>query len=161
MNIDQKIEELRKEFDDKIGKLKEEYEIKERGKWTLRDGEEFYYLNAALVVICSNFSNTPFDNMLIKYNRIFKTAEQAHDYANYLKARKEYSYEFSRKEWDDVYKEKYYIYYDYEDRKIRISFCRCRQNMTQIYFQTYGKAQEFINKYRKQILRFEFYIEEE
>lgn len=161
MNIDKKIEEVRKEFDEKIEKLKEEYEIKERVKMTLREGEEFYYLNGALVVVYSNFSNTPFDNMLIKYNRIFKTAEQAHDYANYLKARKEYSYEFSKEEWEDKEIDKYYIYYDYRYKKIGIGIYIYFNDMNTIYFKSREEAEEFIENYKKQILKFEFDIKEE
>ena len=161
MDIDKKIEELRKEFNEKIDKLKEEYELEKNGKWMLRLGTEYYYLSESLVVMCDTFSDETYQNELIKYNRIFKTAEQAHDYADYLKARKEYSYEFSKEEWESVGIDKYSIYYDYDYNNVMIGLCNTFRNLNQIYFKTEEKAQEFIDEYRKQILKFEFGIEEE
>ena len=161
MDIDKKIEDLRKEFNEKIDKLKEEYELEKNGKWMLRLGTEYYYLSESLVVMYDTFSDEPYQNELIKYNRIFKTAEQAHDYADYLKARKEYSYEFSKEEWEDEGIDKHSIDYSYEENDIEIETWTTYRNLNQIYFKTYEKAQAFIDKYKKQILKFEFGIEEE
>ena len=160
MNIDKKIEELRKEFNEKINKL-EECKKEKSGKWMLRLGTEYYYLSESLVVMYDTFSDEPYQNELIKYNRIFKTAEQAHDYADYLKARKEYSYEFSREEWKDVSILKHVIYLDTINQDIFIESTSIQYYMNSIYFKTREDAEKFINKYKKQILKFEFNIEEE
>lgn len=161
MNIDKKIEELRKEFNEKIDKLKEEYELEKNGKWMLRLGTEYYYLSESLVVMYDTFSDEPYQNELIKYNRIFKTAEQAHDYADYLKVRKEYSYEFSKEEWEDSGIQKYFIYYNHTCNVLGITANNIWFPMNGIHFKSRGKAEEFIDKYKKQILKFEFGIEEE
>lgn len=161
MDIDKKIEELRKEFNEKIDKLKEEYKGEKSSKWIPEYGEEYHYLDGSLEVVCGTFFGKPYQNKVIKYNRIFKTAEQAHDYADYLKARKEYSYEFSKEEWEDEGIDKYSIYYDYDYNNVMIGLCNTFRNLNQIYFKTEEKAQEFIDKYKKQILKFEFGIEEE
>lgn len=161
MNIDKKIEELRKEFNEKIDELKEEYELEKNGKWMLRLGTEYYYLSESLVVMYDTFSDEPYQNELIKYNRIFKTAEQAHDYADYLKARKEYSYEFSKEEWENDSIHKYHIYCDFDDKSLYVGSINFFGRIGGIYFKTKEKAQEFIDKYKKQILKFEFGIEEE
>lgn len=159
MNIDEKIEELRKEFNEKIEKLKEEYKKEKSRKWIPKHGEKYFYLIPNLKVFYStNDANEEFDKKVIKYNKIFKTYEEAQEYVDYLKARKEYSYEFSKEEWENGNIEKYFIYYDYNELKISC-FCRSR-HLNQINFKSWEKAQKFIDKYKKQILKFEFGIEE-
>ena len=161
MDIDKMIEDLRKEFNEKIDELKKEYEKEKNGKWIPQLREDFYYLNSGLYVLCTSFQNIEADRKILKYSKIFKTEEEAQEYANYLIARKEYSYEFSKEEWEDDGIDKYSIYYDYDYNNVMIGLCNTFRNLNQIYFKTEEKAQEFIDKYKKQILKFEFDIEEE
>lgn len=160
MDIDKKIEELRKEFDEKIEKLKREYKGKS-GKWIPKEGEIYYFVDIVLNVDWNYFNNDDTDKTVFKHNKIFKTEEEAQEYADYLEARKEYSYEFSREEWESDGIDKYSIYYDYDYNNVMIGLCNTFRNLNQIYFKTEEKAQEFIDKYKKQILKFEFDIEEE
>ena len=160
MNIDKKIEELRKEFNEKIEDLKREYEGKNE-KWIPKEGETYYFLDEELYVDWKYFDNDDTDEAILKYNKVFKTEEEAQEYVTYLKARKEYSYEFSREEWESDRIDKYSIYYDYDYNNVMIGLCNTFRNLNQIYFKTEEKAQEFIDKYKKQILKFEFGIEEE
>ena len=160
MDIDKKIEELRKEFNEKIEELKREYKKEKNGKWIPQLGEDFYYLSSGLYVLCTSFQNIEADRKILKYSKIFKTEEEAQEYADYLKARKEYSYEFSKEEWEDIEINKYYVYYNYVDKRINIlSYNYCR-DINSIYFKSREKAQEFRNDYKKYILKFEFGIEE-
>ena len=165
MNIDKKIEDLRKEFNNKLDELKEEYKKEEykkekSKKWTPEYGEEYFFLNVGLE-INSNINYFYKDDMgIFEYNKIFKTYEEAQEYADYLKARCEYSYEFSKEELKDIKKEKYYIYYDYSEEKLEVFYCYYYGRLNQIYFKTEAQAQAFIDKYKKQILKFEFGIEE-
>ena len=106
-----------------------------------------------------SYHNDFADKTIIKYNKIFKTGEEAKEYADYLKAKKEYSYEFSKEEWENTNICKYYIYYDFDDKAFYIGSAKyCGRIGT--YFKTAEKAQEFIDKYKRQILKFEFGIEE-
>lgn len=161
MDIDKKIEELRKEFNEKIEELKREYKKEKSRNWIPKEKEEFFCLDESLEVIRHNFYNTPLQNMIIKHNRIFEMYDEAQKYADYLKARKEYSYEFSKEEWEDYKIEKYLMYYNYQSKKFRILCCSNCRDVNAIYFKTRKKAQAFIDKYKKQILKFEFGIEEE
>ena len=162
MDIDKKIEELRKEFENKIKELQEEYELEKSGKWIPQYREKYYYLSSCLEIFSDiNFENTLTLKERMKHSKVFKTKEEAQEYADYLKARKEYSYEFSREEWEDDGIDKYSIYYDYDYNNVMIGLCNTFRNLNQIYFKTEEKAQEFIDKYKKQILKFEFGIEEE
>mgnify|MGYP001852058353 CR=1 FL=1 len=162
MNIDEKIEDLREEFENKIKELKEEYELEKSGKWIPDYEEKYYYLSSCFEVFEDINSENIFSKKRIKYNKIFETRAEAQEYASYLKAKKEYSYEFSEEEWKNtniIYK--HYIYYDFNDKAFYIGSAEYCGRIGTIYFKTYEKAQAFIDKYKKQILKFEFGIEEE
>ena len=159
MDIDKKIEELRKEFDEKIKELKREYKGKNE-KWIPEDGEQYYFLDEELDVDWNCFDNNDTDEAIFKYNKIFKTEEEAQEYADYLKARKEYIYEFSKEEWQDYNISKYLIYYDYAEDVLLWSSVNYCGRMGEIYFRTEEKVQEFLDKYKKQMLKFEFDIKE-
>ena len=159
MDIDKKIEELRKEFNEKIDELKREYKEKNE-KWIPEVGEKYYFIDEELNVDWQWFDNDDTDEVIFKYNKIFKTEEEAQEYADYLEARKEYSYEFSKGEWEDYKIEKYLMYYNYQIKKFRILCCSNCRYINSIYFKSREKAQEFINDYKKYILKFEFGIEE-
>ena len=160
MNIDKRIEDLRKEFDNKIDQLKKEYQREKNGKWIPNYGEEYFFLNARLQIYNDNNYEYEEDKNAIKYNKVFKTYEEAQEYADYLKARKEYSYEFSKEEWENTNIYKYYIYYDFDDKVFYIGSAEYCGRIGITYFKTHEKAQEFLDKYKKQILKFEFGIEE-
>lgn len=167
MDIDKKIEELRKEFNNKIDQLKEDYknELKEKEKsekWIPKENEVYYYVNMSYLNVDGNgWYNDRKDNTIIKYNKIFKTKEDAQEYADYLKARCEYSYEFSKEEWEDSGIQKYFIYYNHTCNVLGITANNIWFPMNGIHFKSRGKAEEFLDKYKKQILKFEFGIEEE
>lgn len=161
MDIDKKIEELRKEFNEKIEELKREYKKEKNGKWIPQLGEDFYYLSSGLYVLCTSFQNIEADRKILKYSKIFKTKEDAQEYADYLKARKEYSYEFSKEEWENENMSKYHIFYNFGCEEIFVDCAFHYKTMSTIYFKSKEKAQAFIDKYKKQILKFEFGIEEE
>lgn len=161
MNIDKKIEDLRKEFNEKINKLEEECKKEKSGKWIPKFGKNYYYVDSALGCHYSKFVSTVFDNDILKYGKIFKTEEEAQEYADYLKARKEYSYEFSKEEWENKEIDKYCIYYDFKSKNFYVDYINYYGRIGTIYFKTYEKAQEFLDRYEKQILKFEFGIEEE
>lgn len=160
MNIDKKIEELRKEFNEKIDELKREYKGKNE-KWIPEEGEEYYFIDEELNVGWNWFDNDDTDEAIFKNNKIFKTEEEAQEYADYLKARKEYSYEFSKEEWEDSGIQKYFIYYNHTCNVLGITANNIWFPMNGIHFKSRGKAEEFINDYKKYILKFEFNIEEE
>ena len=160
MDIDKKIEELRKEFNEKIEELKREYKGKNE-KWIPKEGETYYFLDEELYFDWKCFDNDDTDEAILKYSKIFKTEEEAQEYADYLKARKEYSYEFSKEEWEDASILKHVIYLDTINQDIFIESTSIQYYMNSIYFKTREDAEKFINKYKKQILKFEFGIEEE
>ena len=155
-----KLEELKKKYDE-LGREIEKLENSEKsGKWIPEEGEKYYFANASLDVDSWENCAVEMDKEIIKYNKIFKTEEEAQEYAEYLKARHDYSYEFTNEEWENTNIEKNEIYMNYFLNKLQLNKCLHCRNFGGIYFQTREKAQGFINKYKTQILKYEFGIEE-
>ena len=135
-------------------------EKEKSSKWIPGKEKLYYYVMERLDIDSYIYHGSRKDKNIIKYSRIFETYDEAQEYADYLKARKEYSYEFSKEEWENDGIDKYSIYYDYDYNNVMIGLCNTFRNLNQIYFKTEEKAQAFIDKYKKQILKFEFGIKE-
>lgn len=153
--LENKLIELQKEFE--VFKNKEEKENK--GRIPKYETDYYYYDRDTESVEDSIWIYDDADQTRLKNKVIFKTFEEAREYAEYIRAKKEYSYEFSKEEWENDDIRKYIISYGYDCEELDIDFSYCFRNSGQIYFKTKEKAQEFIDKYEKQILKFEFEIE--
>lgn len=156
MNNQKQIEVI----EDKIKELQKEVEKLKAKEWIPEIDEGYYFVGYTLEPVW-HMRDSRYDDQIIKYNKVFKTIEEAQDYANYLKARKEYSYEFSAKEWDDDSISKYYIRYFYNTKNMQIdyNFNYVARDINKIYFKSKEKAEEFIKKYSKQILEYEFGVD--
>lgn len=160
MDINREIENLKKEFENKLEKLKEDYKKEKNRKWLPNYGEEYFYLNAELNIDSDINYEYIEDINRFEFAKIFKTYDEAKEYSDYLKARHRCSYKFTKEEWDNDEIIKYIIYYDYYcNKNICITSFSYLRDMNTIYFKTREQAQDFIDKYKKQILKFEFGIE--
>lgn len=141
-------------------KVQKEPETKAE-KWRPKEGERYYFVNYCGIVSWYEYDDYNTDNTMIKnIKNVFKTKEEAEEYREYIKVKKEYSTEFTTKEWENRNITKYYIYLDYANKKLYQS-CNCFiKYMNATYF-TEENAEKFIKKYEKQILKYEFEIEEE
>lgn len=141
-------------------KVQKEPETKAE-KWRPKEGERYYFVNYCGIVSWYEYDDYNTDNTIIKnIKNVFKTKEEAEKYLNYIKAKKEYSTEFTQEEWKDEGLEKCSLYYDYKHKMLKTEdLCYCRI-ATAAYFKK-AKLYEFIEKYEKQILKYEFEIEEE
>lgn len=148
----------------KEGALKEIKNLKKdkKEKWRPFWGEfYFYYSKDMNNVYESRFCNSLEDNQRVENGLIYKTKAEAVRYANYQKVKKEYTYEFSKEEWEDANIAKYTIQVDTKNNELlyeRFSFIR---KIGCLYFKTAEKVQEFIDKYKKEILEYEFGIVED
>lgn len=152
-----------KEIEEEIKKLELELqEAKEYNKenWKPKKGEKFYFINSNGFVDWHEYEDIELFNFLINNTKTFKTSEEANDYLEYITAKKEYSTEFTTEDWENDGIVKYYILLDYNYKKIYQSRSLFTNYMNTTYF-TEEKVQEFMKKYEKQILKFEFGIEEE
>ena len=152
-----------KEIEEEIEKLKLELEeAKEHNKanWKPKKGEKFYFIN--------NYGDTDWDiytendmyNYMINNTKTFKTRKEIDEYLEYIKAKKEYSTDFTTKEWENIDIRKYFFLYKYFEKKLYTSCIQFNKYMNTTYF-TKEKAEEFMKIYEKQIVKFEFGIEEE
>lgn len=158
--IENKISEIENNFKSEIDKLKQELNKDE--EWKPKDREDYWYYDKDLERICEvPWVDDEYDNARLKNRVIFKTEAEAQRYADYQKAKEEYSYEFSKEEWEDDNKDKVYIYYCHSNKTININVCFSVQYIGDLCFKTKDQAQEFIDKYKNEILEFEFGIEEE
>ena len=152
-----------KKIEEDIKKLElevEELKKKKEGKWKPRYGEKYFFINIRGAVDCYNNDNNTIDDYVINNTKIFKTSVEAEEYRKYIKAKKEYSTEFTKEEWKNEDIEKYYIYFNYFTKKLCQS-CNCCVKYMNTTFFTEENAEEFMKKYEKQILKYEFGIEED
>lgn len=157
--IENKINEIENNFKSEIDKLKQE--LNKDKEWKPKYDEEYYFYNKDYESVdYTLWSNEEIDNIRLKNKVIFKTEAEAQRYADYQKAKEEYSYDFSKEEWEDDDIPKSYIYYDYEDKRIATSICRYSKDIGNLYFKTIQQAQDFIDKYKDEILEFEFGVKE-
>lgn len=152
------MEEKLKDLEKQIAELKAQ--LKEKNKWAPKIKEDFYWVNNICEVTQEYLTDSDAIESITRYTKVFKTYEEAARYANYLKAKHKYSYEFTREEWEDSDIGKTSIYLS-KKNGLCISVGFVSHIMNCIYFKTEKKAQEFIDKYRKEILEFEFGVVEE
>lgn len=157
MNIEQKLNKIEQE----LAEVKQEMK-KEKEEWIPKNKETYWFYDKDREEPKTTYwSNTKTDNTRLKNKVIFKTEEEAKRYADYQKAKEEYSYEFSKEEWGDDNLRKYFVYYNYRDKEVFTDYANKWKYLGVIYFQTKEQAQEFIDKYKDEILEFEFGIKEE
>lgn len=132
-------------------------ELKEYNKenWKPKEGQMLYCVNTYGNLDWLKYSNEDVFEYIINNYKIFKTLEEAEEYREYLKIKKEYSTEFTTKEWEDRNITKYYIYFDYISEKLYPGRSCYIKHMNVTYF-TEENVEKFIEKYEKQILNFEF-----
>lgn len=149
-----------KEIEEDIEKLKLELqEAKDCKKtnWKPRYGEKYYFINIRGVIDC--YMNDNINDYVINNTKLFKTQVEAEEYREYITAKKEYSTDFTTKELEDDNIGKYYIYFDYNDKTIYKSRSFCFKYMNMTCF-TEENVKEFMEIYEKQILKYEFGIED-
>lgn len=160
MTREEKIEELEKrmkEFQENMQKEIDELK-KDEQEWKPEKNKEYWFYDKDLEDIrVERWLNHTIDNIRLKNRVAFKTKQEAQRYADYQKAKQEYSHEFTKEDWKDDKVCKYYIYYNEQSK---IAYERVCKDMSKTYFKTQEQAQKFINKYRAEILEYEFGIKE-
>lgn len=128
-------------------------------KIDIRVGEKYYFLDG-MAILSTKFKNNGIDKNIFKNFIVFKTFEEAKEYVEYLKAKIEYIYRFSENDCRDENINKYFIFYDKKGNELFYDNKLCKNDSckfaNKFYFIEEERIQEFIDKYRKQILKFEF-----
>lgn len=143
-NIDKNIarrERRKKEID----KLIEELQNK---KWKPKTGEYYYYINGILGVLGEKNLGCLSDADRFSIGNYFKTKEEAEFEVERLKVLeelKEFSYEFSDNEWENIDIKQYLMCYSYSAGKIDI-VTHGWDKHNEIYFKTKEDAKKAIEK---------------
>lgn len=112
--LENRLMELQKEFEE----FKKE---KENKGWIPEEEYKYYFYDKDTEIINTDeWVNDDIDNTRLKNKVIFKTLKEVKEYAEYIRAKKEYSYEFSEEEWENNDIKKYTIDYEYSCREFEI-----------------------------------------
>ena len=131
--------------------------IKKKGKWMPEIGQSYYLVGSNGIVSWSAWNSDTVDDYRRDFMRIFKTEEEAERYLEIMKACKEASFE---PDWGDADQNKYTIYYDYYDKKLRVSYHNSCIYGEQFLFESKEIAQNLIDKFGdKDIAKYLFNIE--
>lgn len=151
MNIEERVNNIEKELEDIKKEIKESKE--ENKKWMPKIDEIYWYVDIDVMEVdWCYYRNDNTDNIRLNQNRIFKTEKEAEEYLEYLMEKEKYINTFTDEEWRDDNICKYYILYSYYLRKLEISDNFIYREVNKACFRTEEEAQDFINKYEKQIL---------
>lgn len=129
-------------------------EPKPKTVWDLKEGDTYYRVDTFGSVNSYKWSGNGgdyYDHIARNIGNIFLTREEAEFELECRKAMtivNQYAYKFTREEWVDVNKDKYYVGYDYFTREIvihAVSICRG----VEPYFKSRIDAQNCINSIGK------------
>ena len=159
-------EELLKEFNEKVEQLRDEFiskleDDKKEFELTYPEHKEtLYYISNANANICDIyfFDNDNFSKNVFKHGLYFKTHEEAEQH---LKERKllfklhqwaKFKNEGWVPDWESIFQEKYYIFYDYYRKELCTSFNNSTGAINKLpYFKTRKIAQECIDLFGDEI----------
>ncbi len=127
----------------------------ENKKWKPEIGEGYYAITGSDGVYKTHNENCPADSGMRSIGNYFKTKEEAEFVIERLKVLeelKEFSYEFSDKEWMNTSISKYYILYYFINDQILIEYT-CTFKKSPICFKTREDAIKAIEKVGKERLK--------
>lgn len=132
-----------------------------KGRFLPKMGEVYYLVSNDFIVYSKTNHGNCLDIITINKDYVFKTKEEAEEYAKYLKALEKYRYKFTIDEIKDTSIDKYYVEYEVDtDRMVASSFCYHVTN--KILFKTKSDYKNFIEEVGKEnIKKFMFDIWEE
>ena len=154
--IEQEIEELKKEYWIKVNELMKLKESKKEGKWKPEKGEEFWYRTSNGETMWSSRGTAdPFSEWKINNLPIFKTNEDCKKYWHFMDTVKEKSYEFSREEWEQGNRLlKYYIEFWATENEFRVEKCAVTKGLGAFYFKSFDNAQYIIDNFKEELLKY-------
>ena len=141
--------------------LKERKALKEDRQNALKPKvkETYYYYNRDTEkVVNTIWEDSDLDNLRMDNGVVFKSESEAKSYMNYIKAKKEASYRFTKEDLADQQTPKFFLYYDYNENDLKIGNYLTYKHAGNFYFKTALQAGNFAETYKKEILKYEFGI---
>ena len=152
----EEIELIKKELEvwhEKLDKIIKEYEVESK-EWKPKHDEKYWFADNDLNADYFYYTDER-DEEFFKYNKIFKTEEEAQEYADYLKAIANRTYKFSKEEWENDTLLKWNIKYGNEDKCFEIENSYITNCFNKFTFKTKEEARAFIDEYGSMILKYE------
>lgn len=110
----------------------------------------YYHIDSSCEISESREVYTIIDNKQYEILNYFSTKEKAEEVNQeqllYRKMKKFYDTEDGQVDWDDKVKEKYYVYYDFDDNTYDIECNYTCKNINTIYFSSYELTQRCIDE---------------
>ena len=152
---DGKIDVYTKEYYTMLNEEVEIIEEKQQGRWKPKYGEQYWYVDYNGKVSSDPWFNDEYDKVCSLFKNVFETKQEAEGYLAYktalLEAEKPFEYGIDN----------YYIYHQWDTEDTVLRFTSFEQVQGTVYLgNDFGIAQAFIDKWYKQILKYEFGIEE-
>lgn len=122
---------------------------KSNGKFVPLIEEKYYYLNYDYKIIEIRYLSDCFDKLILSKDYVFKTKEEAEEYAKYLKALEKYRYKFTTKEMKNISVPKYQLYF-YENEIEYIGYGTIHSKML---FKSDADCKEFIKEAGKENIK--------
>lgn len=105
--------------------------------------EEYWYVHNFGIVIRELNSGCSSDDWIINHYPVFKTKKECEDYKEFLELLDDYKFE---PDWNDYIQDKYYLFYDINEKRIVITCSNMIEITANPYFKQEELAQEFIEK---------------
>ena len=106
---------------------------------------QYYFVSHQGRVYGHDCDNSIYDCILRDRDYVFKTKNDAKEYAKYLKALKKYRYEFTADDFENEDIKKYYLYYNSIDDCIGFDFDFIRVN-NKVLFKSEESCKKFIKE---------------
>lgn len=128
-----------------------EFEIVEehKGWFKPKMGKGYFYITSSGIILSKDWNGNEIDNYLYEHHNCFRTKAEAQEYLDYKNALKEAEKPFVYDGFN------YFIYYYNDDLRISCNET-CRTQGITYLGQDKDAVQAFIDKWKKQILKYEF-----
>lgn len=147
MNIQERIETLETEFNEKIKALKAEVQ---QEKEFPQFGDDYWYINPLGIVLRDEWLDFVTERYMIEIGNVFKTEQDAHFAVEKLKVEAELR-KFSRPFKNGKFN--YYLFFDIDGNSFRTDFTSYCPPQGTIYFESEEKAQEAVSAVGKERIK--------
>ena len=153
MNTEQKLQELRKEFEAKFAELENEVKKEEEKpykRWRAERYRMFFFINLYGEVASANDSYDDVENYLFATGNYFETKEQAEKHRDktlLLQEIADFADDQSWVDWEDHLYAKYIIVYDHDGIEWTYAKVHLVHGLNNVFFETEKHCKEAIEKF--------------
>ena len=154
-----KLKQLENDFNTQVADIKKQIEECDNKVWKPNEGDKYYAISIKGMVLKYNFINDNVDKELMNFGNYFKTKEEAERKVFEIRLHRQlelFALENNETEidWNDFYQYKYYIFYNFEDKKIETSSSHNYKAFGQIYFTSKEVAEKAIETFKYDLIRY-------